>query len=231
MSDMYLQHHQVHVKTKTKKKNQIKTDVLKQRVWTQTITKGWMLSCTKQNILSMLLTLTGFYLPEQPAEPPKPWRHKDVSADRKETNVRGKTGGKLVQMQKTSSQKQTSSWDLQCSPRIQNIHNPACWWPTNTQYQLIFSRVCYTCNQQILKNTTTEEDSGWVSLGHSELTIIQWSNYSAYISGQWCYIFILQCFQLKCMFTACLHHPDSSDRNIKIVPVYIVCICLKLANC
>lgn len=102
MSDMYLQH-QVHVKTENKKKNQIKTDVLKQQVWTQTIIKGWMLSCMKQNILSMLLTLTGFYLPEQPAEPPKPWRHKDVSADRKETKVRGKTGGKLVQMQKTSS--------------------------------------------------------------------------------------------------------------------------------
>lgn len=43
-------------------------------------------------LLSMLLTLTGFYLPEQPAEAQKAYRKRDVSTERQRETKSQKKG-------------------------------------------------------------------------------------------------------------------------------------------
>lgn len=154
MSDMYLQQHQVHVKTKPKTRIKWKRMFSSSRSGHRRQSKGGCWAVRNRTSVHAAYT-DWFYLPEQPAEPPKPWRHKDVSADREETQVRGKTGGKLVQMQKTS-QKQTSSWDLQCSQDPK--HSQPCMLMTNkhTIYNNINSYLVEFVT--LAKNTTTESD-------------------------------------------------------------------------
>lgn len=169
---MYLQQHQVHVKTKTRNENGcsqaagLDTDD-NQRVDAELY---------ETEHLSMLLTLTGFTSQSSLLNHRSPEDTRMLVQTEKKQRSEGRQEASWCRCRKHHLKSKRPAEICSAPPgskTFTTLHADDQQTHNIQQYQLIFSRVCYTCKKHNHCVGPFNLDSGWVSLGHSELNIIQ----------------------------------------------------------
>lgn len=89
--------------------------------------------------LSMLLTLTGFTSQSSLLNHRSPEDTRMLVQTEKKHRSEGRQEASWCRCRKHLKSKRPA--EICSAPRIQNIHNPACWWPTNTQYTTISTHI------------------------------------------------------------------------------------------